>query len=147
MEQESALDFYKRLTQGTEQYKTIELEHETGATLKGVKMYAIDKQTLAGVIERLPDEMFEAVEGAEDADAAEDDLEEQGGDLAAVTKETVSAFEDLVAESLQHDELTPAQMKHISEELNFETLFELGTEIINMSVEDTGDIRGFREQE
>jgi len=147
MEQESALDFYKRLTQGTEQYKTIELEHETGATLKDVRMYAIDKQTLAGVIERLPDQMFEAVEGAEDADAAEDDLEEQGGDLAAVTEETVDAFEDLVAESLDHEELTPAQISHIAEELNFETLFELGTEIINMSVEDTGDIRGFREQE
>lgn len=147
MEQESALDFYKRLTQGTEQYKTIELEHETGATLKDVKMYAIDKQTLAGVIERLPDQMFEAVEGAEDAEDAEDDLEDRGGDLAAVTEDTVDAFEDLVAESLDHEELTPAQMNHIAEELNFETLFELGTEIINMSVEDTGDIRGFREQE
>lgn len=147
MEQESALDFYKRLTQGTEQYKTIELEHETGATLKDVKMYAISKQVLAGVIERLPNEMFEAVEGAEDADAAEEDLEQQGGDLAAVTEETVDAFEDLVSESLDHEELTPAQIRHIAEELNFETLFELGTEIINMSVEDTGDIRGFQEQE
>jgi hypothetical protein len=147
MEQESALDFYKRLTQGTEQYKTIELEHETGRTLSDVRMYAIDKQTLAGVIERLPNEMFEAVEGAEDAEDAEEDLEEQGGDLAAVTEDTVDAFEDLVAESLDHEELTPAQMSHIAEELNFETLFELGTEIINMSVEDTGDIRGFREQE
>ncbi len=147
MEQESALDFYKRLTEGTEQYKTIELEHETGATLSDVKMYAIDKQTLAGVIERLPDEMFEAVEGAEDAESAEEELEEEGGDLAAVTEETVDAFEDLVSESLKHDDLTPAQMRKIAEELNFETLFELGTEIINMSVEDTGDIRGFREQE
>jgi len=147
MEQESALDFYKRLTQGTEQYKTIELEHSSGATLEGVKMYAIDKQTLAGVIERLPNEMFDAVEGAEDAEDAEEDLEEEGGDLAAVTEDTVDAFEDLISESLDHDELTPAQVGHIAEELDFETLFELGTEIINMSVEDTGDIRGFREQE
>ena len=147
MEQESALDFYKRLTQGTEQYKTIELEHSSGATLEDVKMYAIDKQTLAGVIERLPNEMFDAVEGADDPDAAEEELEEEGGDLAAVTEDTVNAFEDLVGESLDHDELTPAQVGHIAEELDFETLFELGTEIINMSVEDTGDIRGFREQE
>jgi hypothetical protein len=147
MEQENALDFYKRITEGTEQYKTIELEHETGATLDGVQMHAIDKQTLASVIERLPDEMFSAVEGAEDAKAAEEELEGQGGDLAAVTEETVDAFEDLVSESLNHEELTAAQMNHIAEELNFETLFELGTEVINMSVEDTGGIRGFREQE
>lgn len=147
MEQDNALDFYKRLTQGTERYKTIELEHESGAMLSDVKMHVIDKQTLAGVIERLPDEMFEAVEGAEDADEAEEELEEQGGDLAAVTEDTVDAFEDLVADSLEHDDLTYSQMEHIANELNFETLFELGTEIINMSVEDTGEIRGFQEQE
>lgn len=147
MQQETALDFYERLTQGTENYKEITLEHESGATLSGVKMYAIDKQTLAGVIERLPNEMFDSVEGAENAEEAEEELEEQGGDLSAVTEDTVNAFEDLVAESLDHPDLTPAQMRGISSELNFETLFELGTEIINMSVEDTGEIRGFREQE
>jgi len=31
--------------------------------------------------------------------------------------------------------------------LNFETLFGLGTEIINMSSDRTGDIRGFQKQE
>lgn len=147
MEQDNALDFYERLTQGTERYNTIELEHESGAVLQDVRMHAIDKRTLAGVIERLPDEMFEAVEGAENPEEAEEELEEEGGDLSAVTEETVDAFEDLTKESLEHDELTQAQMGHIAEELDFETLFELGTEIINMSVEDTGDIRGFREQE
>lgn len=147
MKQDNALDFYERLTQGTERYKTIELEHQSGATLEDVRMYAIDKQTLAGVIERLPNEMFEAVEGAEGPEDAEEELEEQGGELEAMTEDTVNAFEDLVAESLDHEKLTPTQITKISRELNFETLFELGTEIINMSVEDTGDIRGFREQE
>jgi hypothetical protein len=37
-------------------------------------------------------------------------------------------------------------MDSILEELNFEVLFELGTEIINISVEETGTVRGFREQ-
>lgn len=147
MDENNALDFYERITQGKEHYKTITLEHRSGAELEGVRMYAIDKQTLAGVIERLPSAMFEAVEGAEDADEAEEDLEEAGGNLDAVTEDTVEAFEDLIYESIDHDELTNPQIRHISEELDFETLFELGTEIINMSVEDTGSIRGFREQE
>jgi hypothetical protein len=38
-------------------------------------------------------------------------------------------------------------MEHICNELNFEMLFELGTEIINMSVEETGTIKDFHEQE
>lgn len=146
MEQENALEFYERVTEGTDLYKTITLEHNSGAALDGFEMYAIDKQTLAGVIQRLPEQMFEAVEGAEDADEAEAELEDDGGDLSAVTKETVDAFEDLCSESLQHPEYTSIQVEKIVKELNFETLFELGTEIINMSVEDTGSIRGFHEQ-
>lgn len=146
MQQEEALDFYERVTQGTEQYKTISLEHKSGATLSGCKIYAVDKQSLAGIIERLPDDMFDAVEGAEDADEAEEQLEEEGGDLSAVTEETVQAFEDLISASLDHDSLTNSQINTLAEELDFETLFELGTEIINMSVEDTGSIRGFQEQ-
>lgn len=147
MQQTEALDFYERVTEGTEQYKEITLEHKSGAALSGVRMYAIDKQKLAGVIERLPSSMFEAVEGAEDADEAEEELEDAGGNLDAVTEETVLAFEDLVAESLDHDEYTSTQIRHIAEELDFETLFRLGTEIINMSVEDTGSIRDFHEPE
>jgi hypothetical protein len=147
MEENQALDFYERITQGKERYKTITLTHQSGRELENVRMYAISKQKLAGVIERLPSAMFEAVEGAEDADEAEEELEEAGGNLDAVTEETVNAFEDLIAESIDHDELTNPQLRHIAEELNFEVLFELGTDIINMSVEDTGSIRDFHEQE
>jgi len=147
MEENQALDFYDRITSGKERYETITLEHQSGAELENVRMYAISKQKLAGVIERLPSEMFEAVEGAEDGEEAEEDLEQAGGNLDAVTEDTVNAFEDLIAESIDHQELTRTQLRNIAEELDFETLFELGTEIINMSVEDTGDIRGFREQE
>lgn len=147
MQETEALDFYERVTEGTEQYKEITLEHESGAALPGVRMYAIDKRTLAGVIERLPSEMFEAVEGAENPEEAEEELEESGGSLDAVTEETVGAFEDLCAESLDHEDYTSTQVRHIVDELDFETLFTLGTEIINMSVEDTGSIRDFHEPE
>ena len=146
MEEEAALDFYQRITEGKKRYETISLTHSSGSTLEGVRMHPVDKKTLAGVIEQLPDSMFEAVEDAEDADEAEEALEEQGGSLNAVTGDTVDAFEKLCKNALDHPELTKPQMEHIVSELNFEVLFELGTEIINMSSEETGAIRGFQKQ-
>jgi hypothetical protein len=143
MEQEEALDFYKRITEGTDSTKTISLTHSSGSTLEDVTMRPVDKTTLASVIQRMPDEMFESVEGAEDADDAEEQLEEAGGSMAAVNEDTVTAFEEIVSKSLSHKKLTRPQMEHIAAELNFEMLFELGTEIINMSVEQTGSIKDF----
>lgn len=146
MEEEEALEFYERITEGTKRFQTISLEHETGAVLNGVKMHPVDKKTLAGVIQQLPEDMFEAVEDTETAEEAEEALQERGGGLNAVTEETVNAFEDICKESLTHSKLTNTQMRHIISQLNFETLFELGTEIINMSSDRTGDIRGFQKQ-
>lgn len=146
MQEEQALEFYDRITSGTESYQTITLEHNSGAELDGVEMHPVSKRILASVIERLPDEMFEAVEDAESPEDAEEELEDEGGSIGAVTEETVEAFEDLCVESLNHSDLTPTQMKHIVKELSFETLFELGTEIINMSVESTGAVRDFQKQ-
>jgi hypothetical protein len=147
MEQEEALDFYQRITEGTNSKRQISLEHNSGAQLEGVQMSPVTKVELASTIERLPDEMFESVEGAEDAEEAEEELEEAGGSMSAVTEDTVEAFEDLCSDALSHPELTAPQMDQIVGELNFEMLFELGTEIINMSVEQTGSIQGFREQQ
>lgn len=146
MQEEEALDFYKRITEGKKNYETISLTHTSGSTLEGVRMRPVDKRTLAGVIEKLPDEMFAAVEDAEDPEAAEEQLEEEGGSLNAVTGDTVEAFETLCKSSLDHPELTKPQMDNIVGELNFEVLFELGTEIINMSSEKTGAVRGFQKQ-
>jgi len=145
MQETDAMDFYQRIVDGTKDYKTIDLEHRDGYLLAGVEMHAIDKQTLAGVIERLPQQMFEAVEDADgDAEEAEEEME---GDLSAVTEDTVGAFEDLLSESLDHSELTTTQIAQIVSELDFETLFTLGTEVINMSVEETGAVRDFHEHE
>lgn len=146
MQEEEALDFYNRVTSGTKQYETVSLEHKSGSTLTDVEMHPVDKTTLAGIIERLPDEMFEAVEDADSPEDAEEQLEEGGGDLSAVTGETVEAFEDLCKSSLDHGKLTKPQMDSIVEELNFEVLFELGTEIIDMSSEETGSVRAFQKQ-
>jgi hypothetical protein len=145
MQENDAMDFYQRIVQGTKKTRTIELEHDDGYTLTGVEMHPIDKKTLAGVIERLPEEMFEAVEDAEgDPEEAQ---EEMDGDLSAVTEDTVEAFEDLLHNALDHPDLTTSQIRQIVNALNFELLFELGTEVIDMSVEETGEIQSFHERE
>lgn len=146
MEQNEALSFYERITEGKKKYETIELEHSSGATLSDVEMHPVDKRTLAGVIEQLPDEMFEAVEDAEDAEEAEEQIEEGGGSMSAVNESTVTAFEELCDASLKHSGLTTPQLRDIIQELGFEALFELGTEIINMSSEESGAVRSFRKQ-
>lgn len=145
MTTESPNDFYNRVVEGKDYHKTITLEHGSGATLEGVEMHAVDKRTLASVIERLPEEMFEAVEEAEDADEAEEVLEGGENAISAVTESTISAFEDLVSDSLRHDNLTNTQMKQVVEALGFEVLFNLGTEIIEISFEQTGEVKDFHE--
>jgi hypothetical protein len=146
MQEEEALDFYQRITEGKKHYQTISLTHSSGSTLEDVRMHPVDKKELANVIEKLPDEMFDAVDNTENAEEAEEELERQGGSLGAVNGDTVEAFEELCKSSLNHSNLTKPQVHHIVSELNFETLFELGTEIINMSSEKTGAIRGFQKQ-
>jgi len=147
MEETEALDFYQRISEGKKRHETISLTEQSGATLTNVKMHPVDKRELANIIEKLPDEMFNAVDDADDPQQAEEQLEEQGGSLDAVNGDTVDAFEDICKKSLDHPGLTKPQMDDIVAELNFETLFEIGTEIINMSSEDTGAIRGFQKQE
>jgi len=147
MQEEDALDFYKRITSGTKSYETIEIEDKSGAVLSGVEMHAVDKKRLAGVISELPDEMFDAVDEAEDPEEAEAELEDSGGSLNAVNENTIEAFEEICTDSLSHPELTSSQVAAIVSELSFEVLFELGTEIINMSSEQTGSVQGFRKQE
>ena len=142
MDQSNAMDFYEKIVQGKKRHKTFDLEHHQGYILEDVEMHPVDKGTLAGVIESLPDSMFEAVEEADgDPDQAEENVD---GDLSDINEETVDAFERLARESLQHEALTSSQMDDVVDALSFELVFALGTEIINLSVEESGEIRDFR---
>ncbi len=147
MQQEEAIDFYKRVTQGTKQKKIITLEDQSGASLPNVEMHTVDKKTLASVIQKLPDAMFDAVDEADNAEEAEETIENSESlSMNAVTEDTVDAFENLCKESLQHPDLAPPQMKGIINNLNFEMLFSIGTEIIDMSAESDGAVQDFHVQ-
>lgn len=146
-QQSDAVSFYDRIVQGQDATDKITLEHSSGEKLEDVKMEPVSKRVLASVIQRLPDEMFEAAEENDSYEEAEEDLEEEGMGTSAVTEETVAAFEDLCSESLSHDELTSVQMKKVVEALDFEMLFGIGSEIIEISFAESGDIKDFQEQQ
>ncbi len=142
-----AIAFYDRIVKGQDNDDLITLEHSSGEKLEGVEMKPVSKRVLASVIQRLPEEMFDAVEETDDYDEAEEELEEQGMSASAVTEATVAAFEDLCAESLTHPDLTSTQMEQIIGALGFEMLFSLGAEIIEKSFERSGDIKDFHAQQ
>lgn len=146
MNESTANDFYERIVNGTDHKRVITLEHGTGDNLEDVEMHPVDKGTLADVIQSLPEDMFGAVEEADDPEEAEEMLEEEGMSIASMSSDTVEAFENLVKESLRHPDLTGVQMGHIIDELDFGMLFELGGEIIDMSFAEGGAIKDFREQ-
>lgn len=147
MQDEEALNFYERVTQGVDRTTKITLEHSTGAALSGVEMSPVSKTKLADCLNRMPDEMFEAVEEAEEGDDAEEALEGQGMSLNAVSGDTVEAFEDLCIASLSHPKLAPPQMRDIIKQYDFEVLFGLGSKIIDMSAESDGRVKNFHVQE
>jgi len=147
MQENDAVAFYDRIVEGKDRTNVISLEHSSGDTLEDIEMHPVSKRVLASVIQRLPEAMFDAVDEADDPDQAEEELEDRGMSTQAVTEQTVSAFEDLCAESLVHPELTNHQMERIIESLGFEVLFSLGSEIIEMSFDNSGEIKDFHGRE
>lgn len=144
MQEEDAIDFYKRITEGTKQHREIDLTHESGSTLTGVEMHPVDKVTLSQVFEKLPEDLFEGVEDAETAAEAEEQLEQSDTSIGAVNPDTVEGFEMLCKEALDHPELTDPQMRQIIDELSFEVLFEVGSEVIELSSEQAGAVQDFQ---
>lgn len=148
MMEQDPIDFYKDVTKGIDKSKTITLNAENGRELPNVELHPVSKEVLASIINRLPDEMFDAVEEADSTDEAEEMIEEETDmSMNSINEDTVKAFKELCKESLQHPNLANAQMRDIVEGLNFEVLFGVGTEIIEVSSENDGAVTDFHVQE
>lgn len=148
MKEEDAMTFYKKVVEGTEHHKTTSLETDD-IKLDGVKVHVVDKKTLGAVIERLPDEMFKVpddLDPEEIEEMSEEELAEANDtDGASISEDTVAAFEELCVQSLAHSDLTDRQMSNMISEFSFDVLFGLGVEILDYSIENTGDIQDFQE--
>jgi hypothetical protein len=144
-----AQDWYKRTIEGTGLSKTLSLERKDGRELPKFEMHTVDKQDLAFAIQSMPDELFEAVDEEEDvsAEEAEEMAEEASEGGANVSPEMVTGFEYLCEESLSHKAFSDVQMKKIIDNFGFETLFDIGSEIMTFSIEESGDVQDFHVQD
>ena len=151
MEQEDALDFYDEVVGGENgagappsTKKEYTLEAANGRELT-VDITPLDRKYVIDKLNDLPDELLELFSGADDPEEAQRKAEENNA-LAGLSGDAIGAFEELCAESMDHLELTEHHFVGLAEELDLEILFEIGSHIIEMSLEDDGSIKGFRER-
>ena len=145
MTQVDSMEFYQRVTESESDVRTKTIEHQSGAEME-VELTVVNRKLLLDEISRLPDEMLQTLSEAEDEDDAQEMAEERNM-LSNMNGDTILAFENICAESLNDPEakLTKHNFEEIVAELDFETLFEIGSEIIEMSFEDGGSIKDFHE--
>lgn len=141
MPETDAMDFYQRVTESENEVREYTLEHQTGAELT-IELTVVNRKTLLDEINRLPDEMLQTLSEAEDEEDAQEMAEDENM-LSNVNGDTILAFENICVASMNHDDLTSHNFEEIVSELDFESLFEIGSEVIEMSFEETGSIKDF----
>lgn len=144
MSEVDALDFHSRLTDTDNKTSKYRLVHEPSNAEITVTMESVDRKKILDEINKLPSEMLQTLSEAEDEDEAQE-LAEERNMLSSVNGDTVEAFENICSHSLTHDELTSHHIDDIVGQLSFEVLFEMGSEIIEMSLGDSGSIKDFHE--
>lgn len=140
-----AMDFYQRVTETEDETREYTLEHQSGAAIT-VSLTTVNRKMLLDEINRLPEEMLGTLSEAEDEEEAQELAEEQNM-LSGVTGDTVLAFENICIDSMTHEDLTTHHFEEIVAQLDFETLFEIGSEVIEMSFEDAGSIKDFQKED
>ncbi len=141
MEQVEAMDFYERVVGGDSKTTEITLENEDGAAID-VELTVVERKALLDEINRLPDEMLETLSEADNPDEAEEAAREENM-MTNVNGDTIQAFENICSQSIEHENLTSIHIEEIVSELDFEVLFPLGAEVIEMSFESTGKVKDF----
>jgi hypothetical protein len=120
------------------------LESASGRQLV-VELRSIDRKEVLDELNSLPDEMLGALAEADDPEEAEERARE-GGMLSGVNGETVGAFERICSKGIDHPELTSHQWQAMVEEFSLEVLFPLGSEIMELSLDEDDGVVDFHER-
>jgi hypothetical protein len=143
MNESEALEFFDDVVGDSKSSSSEEyvLESDNGRELN-VEVVELDRSYVIDQLNELPDEMLEQMTEIED----EGDIDEQQAAQAAggISGDAIRAFEELCAEGMEHPELTTHQLQMLAQELGLEVLFEVGSIIIEQSLEEDGRITGFR---
>ena len=151
MDQEDALDFYDEVVGGEDgpnsppsKTKQYTLEAANGRELT-VDITPLDRKFVIDQLNKLPKELLKLFSGSDSPEEAQEQAEAADA-LSGLSGDAIGAFEELCAKSMDHPELTEHHFVGLAEQLDLEILFEIGAHIIEMSLEDDGQIKGFREQ-
>lgn len=145
MQHVDAMEFFDRVVDDEDEPdETVTLEHQSGAALD-VHLKGLDRKEILDQLKNLPDSMVDAMTEAEDPEEAEERAREQNL-MADVDGSTVEAFETLCTKGITHPELTSHNIERMVDEFDFEVLFSLGAQVIELSFEDGGSIENFHEQ-
>lgn len=143
MEEQDALDFYKKVIGGRDQtVREITLTHKDGDELD-VELHPVERKKLLDQIQRLPDELLEVIAEADDAEEAEDEVD-AAALLRGMSGEAVAAFEEICALGLKHPDLADDDFRDMCTQFSFEALFPVGAQVIEISLEDTGVVKDFQ---
>lgn len=150
MEDGDALDFYKDVCGGengdhiVDEGEEYVLEANNGRELT-VELTPLDRKFVIDKLNELPEELLELFDQADDPEEAQEEADATDA-LSGLSGDAIDAFESLCSESMEHGKLTGHHFEGIAEQLSLEILFEMGSMIIEMSLEDDGKISGFRER-
>jgi len=147
MQEEDALQFYEDVVSGEANASSGSVQHvleaANGRELT-VDLTELDRKYVIDQLNSLPDEMLEMFSEADDPEEAQRKAEEQNA-LTGLSGGAIESFENLCAESMDHAELTQHHFDDMVKQLSLEVLFEMGSKIIEISLEEDGRITGFRE--
>lgn len=136
--------FYEKVLEGKNQNKSVDIVHDDGSYIT-FEMNVLPKKKIAEHISDMPQDLFDAARDGAGAEEAEE-MAEEAGTSAAIDETVVEGFENLLVDCLHHDDLSESQVRTIVEDLSFEGLFEAGADALNFSMENSGEVKGFRKQ-
>lgn len=149
MNEGDALDFYEEVVGGEDgphtarkKRKTFVLEASNGRELQ-IDLVPVDRKFVIDQLSKLPEELLEMFSEADDPEDIDED--QAANVLGGLNGDAIEAFENLCAEGMEHPELTQHHFESMVTQLDLEVLFEMGARVIELSLEDNGNITGFRE--
>lgn len=146
MNEGDAFTFYEEVVGGEDDVDQDRIEYVLEANNgRELDLYLtkLDRKFVIDKLNELPDELLELFAEVDDPEEAQERADEQNA-LAGLSGDAIGAFESLCAESMEHGELTQHHFDDLVSELSLEVLFEMGSEIIELSLEGNGKITGFR---
>jgi len=145
MSESQAVQFFDEVVGDDEfsedSYEEIVLESDRGRELT-MEIHELERTYVIDKLNELPDSMLQ---GLDDVDDPEDiDEEEAAEAVGGLSGDAVRAFESLCAEALYHDEYTSHETKMLVKKLGLEVLFEIGGHVVELSLDESGKVTGFR---